>query len=380
MKKRFFIYSLFLILFTLFSYTFIDYNLFYLKWLYSIFSFENNLIRTSIYVIFLILFFVFYYLFYKDVKKGLIGGKEIRWLIGLTIIILLFSYSAMFSYDIFNYITSAKVLFFYRENPYLVMPIEFINEPYLIFTRAANKFALYGPFWLILTGIPYVLGFSKFILVLLNFKLFIIFFYLALVALIWKFSKNLLSVYLFALNPLVIIETLIGNHNDIVMMFFGLFSIYLIIKKKFGLAFLFFFLSVLIKYSTLLLLPVLFYLVWKEIKNQKINLEKVFLSSTFLMSIAFLSAPLREEIYPWYAIWFLTFMVLFPNKKFLLNLTIVFSFSLLLRYVPYIFSGSYFGMTPLLKIIVTFIPPLLFSLLYFFKTVLLRKEDKHLLF
>ena len=38
------------------------------------------------------------------------------------------------------------------------MPIEIPNEPYLAFTRAANKTALYGPVWILLTAIPHLLG------------------------------------------------------------------------------------------------------------------------------------------------------------------------------------------------------------------------------
>ena len=55
-----------------------------------------------------------------------------RWIFALVVILIL-SYPA-FSYDIYNYIATAKVAFFYKENPYIVMPIEIPNEPMLAFT------------------------------------------------------------------------------------------------------------------------------------------------------------------------------------------------------------------------------------------------------
>ena len=82
------------------------------------------------------------------------------------------------------------------------------------------------------------------------------------------------------------------------------------------------------------------------------------------MLVAFFLSPLREEIYPWYAIWFLPFSFLVPNKKLLLYISIAFSFGLMFRYVPFIFSGTHAGITPTVKSIVTFVPSCL--ILFYF--------------
>src|SRR5260221_3326430 len=113
----------------------------------------------------------------------------------------------MLSYDIFNYIATAKVLFLYHENPYIIMPIEFLGDPFLLFMHAANKLALYGPFWIIMTGIPFLFSVKNFILSLLLFKLFVASFYFGTILFFNKLAKNLLSIFVFGLNPLVIIET-----------------------------------------------------------------------------------------------------------------------------------------------------------------------------
>ncbi len=98
------------------------------------------------------------------------------------------------------------------------------------------------------------------------------------------------------------------------------------------------------------------------------------------MFVVFILSPIREEIYPWYGIWFLTFIAITNNMK-LKILGFVLSFGLLLRYVPYMYLGTHFGITPALKILVTYIPIIGF-LLYLvkdFKNIskkYLRNENK----
>lgn len=364
-KFIFFLYSGFLFLFTIFSYAFVDPNLHYLKSLYSGFAFSNRFLTTIFYISSVIIFFIFYGIFVWLAIKKRLKINEIFLLVSINIGVLFFSYPAMFSFDIFNYIATSKVLYFYHENPYVIMPIEFIGDPLLLFTHAANKIALYGPVWILLTLIPYFIGFGNFIINLFAIKFFVAIFYFITVLLIWKISKNLISLILFALNPLVIIETLVSSHNDIVMIFLALLSFYVCIKKKIFFAVLLFVLSLLIKYATILLLPIFFFILWKNIKRGEINWNNIFYYSSLLMLLGFLLSPIREEIYPWYAIWFLSFSFLVPNKKLLLYISIAFSFGLLFRYVPFMFLGTHAGLTPFIKSSVTFIPP---SLVLFYST------------
>lgn len=364
MKKiLFLVYILFLLCLTIFSYAFVDQNLLYLKNVYSGFVLHNRAITTTIYIVVIILFFLFYLLFLKLFSKKWLSINSMNLLMGISVAILFFSHSAMLSYDIFNYITTAKVTFFYHENPYIIMPIELTSEPYLLFTRATNKIALYGPVWIVLTSIPYILSFGNFILTLFNFKLFVLLFYFGTLFFIWKISKNALSVYIFGLNPLVLIETMVSNHNDIVMMFLVLFAFFLAIKKRMFLAIMFFVLSIFIKYASLFLAPIFLYILIKSKRKEKIDWPFVFYQSFLIMLLPFLLSVFREEIYPWYGIWFFTFTSLIYYKKFIFYTSLVLSFSLLLRYIPYMFLGTYFGPAPVIKLLVTFVP-LLFFILY----------------
>lgn len=343
------LYILFLFSFVLFSYLFLDPNLFYFKKIYTGFAFFNRPLVTSIYIILILVFFGFYSIFLKK-------SFNLKFLIGITCTILLFSYSAMLSQDIFNYLTTAKAIFKYHENPYITMPVEFTGDTNLLFTHAANKIALYGPLWIFLSAVPYFLSFGNFILSFFEFKFFVILFYLGTILLIKRISKSNFSVALFALNPLIVIEILIGNHNDIVMMFFALFSFFLLMRKKILLASLFLVLSIFVKYATIFLIPVFTLTAIKIIRRQKINWNKVFDNCAISMMIVFLLSALREEIYPWYATWFLTFSSIAPQKKLLFHISLAFSFGLLLRHIPFMLIGSHFGITPTIKTFVSFVP------------------------
>lgn len=372
MKKLLFIlYFVFLVGLTLFSYLFIDQNFLYLKNIYSGFSFDHRVIPTVIYISFILIFFLFYISFAILAKKNALAKKDLKLLIILTTIILFLSYPAMLSYDIFNYIFTAKVTYFYKENPYIVMPIEFIGDPLLLFTHAANKIALYGPFWTILTGIPYILGFGNFLVVLFNLKFFVGIFYLLSVTNIFKLTKNLFYTLIFALNPLIVIETLLSGHNDIVMMFFALFSLSLLKNKKLGLAFAFLFLSILIKYSTVFLIPVFLYTSYKVFKKEAIDWNKIFFICFLSMFVIFLLSFIREEIYPWYGIWFLVFAFL-TKRNFFIKLSIILSFGLLLRYIPFMLLGTHSGLTPMLKTFLMSIPPFLYLFYVLIKKLWLR--------
>lgn len=369
MKKIILIsYILFLLCFTVFSYLFIDPGLFYLKPLFTNFFQLHREVTTSLFIISIFLFFEFYGWMLQKIKQGTLHKRTVFKLIIATALILLFAYPAMISFDIFNYIATAKVTFFYHENPYILMPIEFTHDPLLLFMHAANKTALYAPFWIFLSGIPYVLGFGNFLLILFNFKLLSALFYVAIVFLLWKMTKDVFKTAFFALNPLVLIELLVSSHNESVMLFLLLLAIYLVQNKQNMKGSVLFILSVLIKYVTIILAPLFLVQIFKPLSK-----EKFFFWTTLCMYIIFFLSSFREEIYPWYTLWFfLPSIFLLRNSLFSWTAT-SFTFSMLLRYIPFMLLGTYFGPTPILKILLMVVPPVIAIATYY-----LTQKNKHL--
>lgn len=360
-------YTLFILLFVVFTYFFIDLNFIYLSNIYSGIAYSNRLLVSILYGVFIIGFFGFYIYFLSYSKRQKLDYKQLRFLF-LPTALLLFSYPAILSYDIFNYLATAKVTFFYVENPYLVMPVEFLNDTMLMYTRAANKYALYGPSWIILTSVPFFLSFGNILFQILLLKVLVAVFYIGTLFVLYRLTKNYYSVVFFGLNPLVVIETFVSGHNDIVMVFFMLLGLYLLKEKRVASSFISLFVSIFIKFASVFLLPIWLYVLYNRFINKEIIWNKVWIASFFLMLFVFLLSPIREELYPWYFIWVLPFVSLIHNKKLSL-LFISLSFGLLLYYIPYMYTGYYLIA---LKVIFVIIPTIIF---YMFLKYSFKKSE-----
>ncbi|MBI5123494.1 hypothetical protein HZA75_06575, partial [Candidatus Roizmanbacteria bacterium] len=350
MKKYilFVLYPIVLLAFSFWSYLYVDWHLELLpfSWYKNLqtilwnFSLNQRVLSAFIYILLVLLLFTFYFILLLLIKNGKLSLKKIIILLLITIGTLFLSHPAL-SHDIFNYIMTAKIVTFYRENPWVVMPTEFIGEPMLNFLHAGNKIVLYGPVWVAMTLIPSFLGQNIFLLAFSLFKLLIIGFYAGSLWLIYRLNKEqknpeaMQNLIFFAFNPLVLIETLSSSHNDIVMMFFALLSFYLLMKKNFLFSIIYFLFFVAIKYATIFLLPAYLYSLYQSWKKREVNYDKIFFYSTSLMFLVFFLSPLREELYPWYLIWPLSFLALLKGYRNLKILTIVLSWGLLLRYVPF---------------------------------------------
>jgi len=354
-------YFVLLLILSIFSYGFIDLNL-HLSTasLFLIFQkpletlvFHMRPQASGLFLVLLLMLFIGYLFFLKNGDRYFSTGKKlILFIVGVAGV--LWCAFPAFTYDIFNYITTAKVTFFYHENPYLVMPVEIPNEPYLAFTRAANKVALYGPVWIILTAIPHALGQGNIWQTIIAFKLLNAALYLGFSFLIYRVTRSVKNVLFFAINPLVLIEVLISAHNDLVMMLFALIGLLLWTKKGIGskiISISAFLASFLVKGATLVLLPLLFI--------RKLSCERMLIMAYWLLAcIFFVFAPLREELYPWYAVWLITVASFMDLKKHavIIGFTIVLSFALELRQLPYIYMGEYGGVGPLVRMVLTLLP------------------------
>lgn len=356
MKYILVLYAFIVVSFTVFSYLFIDPNFTPLAHIFSGFAYTQRLSVTIIYIACIVLFFIFYFYVLAMFKKKAFDYKKLTIII-LISSILVFSYPTVLSYDIFNYIATAKVTYLYFENPYLVMPIEFVGDPMLLYTRAANKFALYGPGWISLTALPYYASFSSVIAQLFLFKFFVGIFYAALTYIIYKISKNMLVTAVFALNPLVLIETFVSGHNDVIMMFFAMFGILCLKEKKVLLSFIFLILSISIKFATVFLIPIWIYILLKRYRKEEIKWNTVWMIGLVSMTAIFAISPIREEMYPWYFIWLLPFAALVNTRRITL-FAISFSAGLLLYYTPYMYTGYY--LLSIKFLIVIFVSLLLF--------------------
>ncbi len=307
-----------------------------------------------------------YVMILRDSEQVKQNSHRFIWsfIIGIACIFVV-SYPAN-SHDIFNYITTAKVTYLYGENPYIVMPTEILGEPFLAFTRAANRTALYGPVWILMSAIPHHAGLGQIWFTIVLFKLMNAVVYMLFAWFIYVATKSVKNVLFFASNPLIVLEVLLSGHNDIYMMLPALFGLWYLrrhtsMAKALGL--LAFVSSWFVKGATVVLLPVLFL--------RGISWEKVLvISYSLLLGVFMILGPVREELYPWYAVWIISVAAFLPAGKntFIYWLTVVLSFSLELRHLPYMWMGYYEGPGPLLRLTVTILPVIIFLCVYSYRT------------
>lgn len=360
------VYYLLLLLLSIYTYGYIDHNLPFssnhlflsLQKPLDTLIYNKSIWAGLLYFLLIMGLLLFYILCLKKVVLYTEISKNPVRFFSLVSIILFFSFPA-FTYDIFNYMLTAKVAFVHWENPYLIMPNEIPNEPWLQFTRATNKVALYGPTWLFLTWIPITVGLGHIALTIYAFKILPLAGYIVMLYLINNITKDLRNVIFFGLNPLVLVEVLVSSHNDIVMMVLVLLAVQMIASKKLSeryFGWICYGLSIFIKGATLVLLP-LFLL-------KKVTKPTWFVYAFWLMLGVFFITPLREELYPWYAVWFITFAACLPLKKmgFIQLITIALSVGLSLRHIPYIVTRDYLPDGPMQRLILTFSPPIMLFL------------------
>ncbi len=238
--------------------------------------------------------------------------------------ILLFSYPFL-SHDFFNYLFDAKILTVYGQNPYFHKALDFPQDPWLRFMHWTHRTYPYGPTFLLLTLVPSFFSFAKLILAFLFFKLLFLGFYLLGVWVLNKFDKQL--ALFFATSPLVIIEGLVNNHNDLIGVSLALLALYYWQKKhsviKAGILGL---ISIGIKYVTVASWPLLF-------KKRKM----IWLSlGSYLVLFAYIFTKLG--IQPWYL---LNLLVLLPFAQNYFQSFTILGFGALISYYPYLYFGGW---------------------------------------
>lgn len=270
-----------------------------------------------------------------SITQSRISVGQLVVLIGVLTVVLFFSYPAAFSYDIYNYIFTAKTVVFYGKNPYQIIPLQLEGiDSMLSFMRWTHLPSAYTPIWILLTLPFYLLSFGSLFLSLFTVKMLGVISYLISGLLIYAIlhiedkKSSLLGLALFAFNPLIIVESLISGHNDIVMMMFALLSYYFYLKNNRFRSLLSLAISVSIKLMTATLLPLVF-IPWKRER------------AVLLLALGLVAVLMKREFLPWYFVWIIPFSSLLPKNKWLQFFVISLSLGLICTYTPVLYLGSY---------------------------------------
>ena len=249
-----------------------------------------------------------------------------------TALLLLFSYPFL-SHDLFNYMFDARILTFHHANPYLHAALDFPSDQWIRFMHWTHRPYPYGPTFLPLTLIPSFLSGGKFILAYLFFKAMYGLLYVWTVKMLTKMNKTY-GIF-FATQPLIIIEGLVNNHNDLIAVSFAIMGIYYASSKI--LSALAFVMSAGIKYITI---PAV--LLLNTAKHKKKTVQLSFALLVFII----LYISYTGEMQQWY---FLNLFLFIPIFFTLFKKSYLFFFSILVSYFPFILYGTWDSSALMLK-------------------------------
>ncbi|MPZ13328.1 MAG: hypothetical protein GEU73_02685 [Chloroflexi bacterium] len=128
----------------------------------------------------------------------------------------------IFSLDIFYYMSADRIWSVYRENPFVVPPLQAAHDPFFPYVMWGHYALPYGPLWPWISAATSRFGSGQIIPTLLSFKALAVLGYVASVfALAWALrrvrpDRQLTGTCVFAWNPLVLLELAGNGHNDAV--------------------------------------------------------------------------------------------------------------------------------------------------------------------
>lgn len=260
----------------------------------------------------------------------------------ILIAIGIFAYP-MFSHDLFSYLFYPKEIFVYSKSPYSFVPLDFPNDPWLRFMHNVQLPSPYGYTWIFLSSLFTFFTIHSFTLSFVSIKLLISLFYLLsaylvyLLALRIKKDKAIEIAIIFIFNPLLLAETIINGHNDIVMIAFSLLALYLLEYldrsklTKILFSSIAFIASILVKYATIVLIPI--YIFCKKFKLD------FFAYAGLTLLLAMIGR--YDQTHAWYLLWSFSFLVL-TKYIWLKYFSIVLTLLALIRYIPFIYLKHWY--------------------------------------
>ncbi|HEU0001689.1 MAG TPA: hypothetical protein VFQ36_12350 [Ktedonobacteraceae bacterium] len=147
---------------------------------------------------------------------------------------------AMLSHDIIVYASYSRVIANYHANPYFVPLSAFPHDPFVPLNYWASSVAAYGPIWLVVCGLLGFIAGPQLAGYVLAYRIFALAAHLLNTWLVMRTLRAMgqsqrtitFGTLLYALNPLVLLESSLGGHNDVFMMTFVLLGVYTAVRAQ----------------------------------------------------------------------------------------------------------------------------------------------------
>jgi fumarate reductase subunit D len=216
------------------------------------------------------------------------ASGRVAWIIvvsGMVVFCTIFIFVAPFdAADIYDNIMHGRITGIYNASPFRQVIADYPQDPFYEYTAWKHSQSAYGPLWEMLAGFTARFAGDEIIPNVITFKFLPGLFHLASVGIVFLYlrakapEKALCGVLLLGWNPVLLYETWGNGHNDMVMTFWILASLWWVCERHYTLAVLSLLLGALVKFIPVLLIPIVVVVGWHELG--KISLRLSFLAKT----------------------------------------------------------------------------------------------------
>lgn len=364
-------YSVTVLVGALFSFSFTDPNLIissnqvywdWQQWMWHTW-FDHPLLQAQTYIVLLTLQWLAFAVFGWQVWQH--KGNSITgiWTTGVWLGLVgcaFFSYNAL-SHDVFNYMFNAKMVLIYHANPHIKIALDFVGDPWLRFMHNTHTPAPYGYGWTGLSVVPSMLGFGKFLSTWLLFRLMAILAVGLTGLVLWRWltvtgqTHRRWMLLVIGCSPFILWEIVMSAHNDFWMLLPAITSLYILDRwRTMGgvwrvvLACLLLMFSIAVKFATLVLVPLMLFVLISRWFNKVALLQRlsttanIALIASLLLFLPLLTAR-SQFFHPWYLTWPLVWLPLVRQRWWVALLSGL-AVSSTFRYLFWIAAGGFEGL------------------------------------
>ncbi|MCB9445233.1 MAG: polyprenol phosphomannose-dependent alpha 1,6 mannosyltransferase MptB [Ardenticatenaceae bacterium] len=183
--------------------------------------------------------------------------------------------------DIYRYVIRGRISSVYGQNPFVMAPDAFTNDPFLPFAGEwVGATSPYGPIWEMLAAAVTAFSRDNLYLGLILFKAVGLAAHLAVTGLIWRLlagqpaAERAARTLLWAWNPALLLMFVVDGHNDVLMLFWLLLG-WLIMQRRPAAGLVVLLLGALTKPIGLLPLPFFALWAWRQMAGSRARLRLV---------------------------------------------------------------------------------------------------------
>lgn len=261
--------------------------------------------------------------FYFKLASSLPKTFNLLPFIALSLAIVFISFPSL-STDVFDYNNNNRITFVHGQNPWLHPAIDFPADGEIYYGSWLTRSTVYPPVAVAAGWLVYFVATANPILAILGFKALALILFIAIILLQKRLDPSIKTLFLFAANPLILIEFIGNAHNDLLLGFFILLSFYLYSRHKFSSSATSLAAAFLSKFTALIYLP---FLLWPHLTSKD--------SKSFLNLLIFFFTPM------------LIIFALMGDAVYQLFENLSHQTNLFLKSFPFLVRSSFHALTPL---------------------------------